>query len=167
MDPQVSESDNSSPEYIFAADLLTFILRQYKISWQWPFYPTGVTQHFFKPSIGRVILNFMIKETTTIRNSIKHLIPENGVRNPENLKDALITVLLLRPDREFPMLVVVNAILCYIGVSLARRGDLRQVDDIVGIIACVMRALVRNGKWRWLEACAEGRNKIIRIPGAA
>ncbi|GBN57583.1 hypothetical protein AVEN_157577-1 [Araneus ventricosus] len=167
MDPQVSESGNSSHEYIFAADLLTFVLGQYKISWRWPLYPTGTTQHFFRPSIGRAISNFMIQKTAIIRDTIQSVMPENGSWNPENLKLMLNLVLLQRPGKEFGMLVTVNAYLCHIGVSLARRGDLRLVDDIVGIIAYVMRVLVGNENWRWLEAHAEGFNKIVRIPGGA
>ncbi|CAL1287190.1 unnamed protein product [Larinioides sclopetarius] len=167
MDPQVSDSGDSTHEYIFAADLLTFVLEHYKISWQWSLYPIDTTEHFFRPNIGRAILNFMIQKTAIIRNTTQSVIPENGSWNPENLKGMLSLVLLQRPGKEFAMLVTVNAYLCHIAVSVARRGDLRLVDDIVGIIAYVMRVLVGNANWRWLEAQSEGLNRAVRIPGGA
>ncbi|GFQ75258.1 uncharacterized protein TNCT_609531 [Trichonephila clavata] len=154
-------------EFMFAADLLTFVLKQYQISWECPNRPLHAITRF-RPSIGYAILNYMIKNTTVLRSLWGAFFP-GGLCSLEVFNAALVELFLQRPGNEVPVVIVICALVCHVATFCARMSNLRPVDDFVGIIASVVwvKLGVDSRKWREFEEFAEERNEIMRIPSAA
>ncbi|GFX46674.1 hypothetical protein TNCV_4038251 [Trichonephila clavipes] len=147
---------------------MTFVLKQYQISWEWPNRPLHATTTRFRPSIGYAILNYMIKNTTVLRSLWGAFFP-GGLWSLEVFDAALVQLFFQRPGNEVPVVIVVCALVCHVATFCARNGNPRLLDDFVGIIARVVwvKLGVDSRKWREFEAFAEERNEILRIPCAA